>query len=136
MTWAAWQLLLQSISSDAKLERRLGSWLTIPHQKWYWFYNPTTVAVYHQTKMNDWIQFEWLPQTQSTRHRSKHYNNLVTIQPPLLAHCFPTLVTQEGDSIFSDPSSFQETAIKIYHHCGSQLIRLCLYKIHHSSSSV
>lgn len=105
MSWVAWKLFLQHISSGTKLEKSLGSWIRIPHQQWSWFYNPIRDVVYHQFSLNNWRQYTKLTPTTSTRHQSHLYSNPCSCQTPPLEHCHPTTVTNEGVIILSAPSS-------------------------------
>jgi hypothetical protein len=87
--WAPWKLFLQHISSGTKLEQRLGSWIKQPHQQWQWFYNPTSDIIYHRKGIDEWYQYEHMPQRQLTRLQNKHYNNPILIQTPSIISCPP-----------------------------------------------
>jgi hypothetical protein len=39
--WDLWRLVLSHVSTQSKLNRQLGAWLSTPHQYWQWYIDPS-----------------------------------------------------------------------------------------------
>jgi hypothetical protein len=104
--WAAWKLYLNHVSSGTRLNSPLGPWITYPHQKWIWFYEPVEDIVYHQLNLHTWQKYTNITPTTVTWHRTHLYGNPSTSLPPTEAHCLPTTIIPAGDYISAHHSSF------------------------------
>jgi hypothetical protein len=66
MSWAAWRLLLQNISTRGRLLQELGSWVNPTHQQWQWYYDASQDAVYHMVELDQWVKYTPPPASRVT----------------------------------------------------------------------
>ncbi len=76
--WDLWRLALSHFSTKSILTSRLGPWIAKHHQKWLWYVNSTTNAIYFQQSDDTWLQFSPvqspLPNTRRTRQTRTWYS--------------------------------------------------------------
>lgn len=94
--WNIWRLALGYIATNRKLNTKLGSWITFPHQKWEWFTDMSSETVYLQ-KNNTWTAYQPvaspLESTRTTRQTKLWYNKTSCQQSdPVVLSIVPTTV--------------------------------------------
>jgi len=99
--WSAWRILLQHLVQGNTLKSPLGNWINNPHQRWEWFYDPTTDILYH-CQCSTWMSFQRAPARQfwSWYFQTIFLSTPSTCSPPVTStNLYPSTITQHDNSI-------------------------------------
>jgi hypothetical protein len=84
--WIIWASALNHIHTRNRLKNKLTTWLSEPHQSWFWYMNPIRSIIYHNPYDNIWYSGAPLPSdNKHTRSKSRptfSTNNLTETTPP------------------------------------------------------
>jgi hypothetical protein len=99
--WSAWRILLQHLVQGNTLKSPLGNWINNPHQRWEWFYDPTTDILYH-CQCSTWMSFQRAPARQfwSWYFQTIFLSTPSMCSPPVTStNLYPSTITQHDNSI-------------------------------------
>jgi hypothetical protein len=68
--WALWSSAMRHLHIQGSLIKPLTSWLSEPHQSWFWYMDPITSALYYTPGNDIWLKHVPVENNLSRRTRS------------------------------------------------------------------
>jgi hypothetical protein len=105
--WSLWTSALNTLHRNGILIKPLTTWLSVPHQSWFWFMDPSSSILFHNVT-NRWFLHAPLPQRTIRRTRSstkKIYSknsSQETLPPNHIL--FPATIVSEEDKDYIEPN--------------------------------
>jgi hypothetical protein len=104
--WDLWSSALQNLQTHNKLKTKLSSWLSNPHQSWFWYMDPIIPTLYYHPNGSSWyyatpIQVNNKRKTRSAARTSFLMNDIIAVDPPNPAKLIPVTV----------PNNLEETTV-------------------------
>jgi hypothetical protein len=81
--WALWSSVIQHLHRQGPLIQPLSSWLSKPHQSWFWYMDPTTSTLYYTPEEGTWLKAMPLEHQTGRRTRSflRRFYSKSQVQP-------------------------------------------------------